>query len=64
MQVALVNVPARELQMPRPEDYDVGLPLPEQPTITAIGAPIGVVDTPVIATPDPKDRSLDFGPEG
>jgi penicillin-binding protein 1A len=64
MQVALQNVPARELQMPRPEDYDVGAPLPEAPTITAVGAPIGAVETPVLATPDGQDRSLDFGPEG
>jgi penicillin-binding protein 1A len=64
MQTALQNVPVRELQMPGPEDYDVGLPLPEVPTLTAVGAPIGVVDTPALATPDDQDRSLDFGPEG
>jgi len=64
MRVALQNVPPRELQMPRPEDYDLGTPVPEAPTITAIGAPIGVADTPVLTTPDGQDRSLDFGPEG
>ncbi|HET9231993.1 MAG TPA: penicillin-binding transpeptidase domain-containing protein, partial [Vitreimonas sp.] len=64
MQVALQNVPARELQMPRPEDYDVGLPVPELPTMTAVGAPIGVLDAPAMPPPDAQDRSLDFGPEG
>ncbi len=64
MQVALRNVPAREMQMPRPEDYDVGLPLPNIPTMTAIGAPIGVIEAPAMAPPDEHDRSLDFGPEG
>ena len=64
MQVALQNVPARELQMPRPEDYDVGLPLPQMPTMTAIGAPIGIVETPALPPSDGQDRSLDFGPEG
>jgi penicillin-binding protein 1A len=64
MQVALQNVPAREMQMPRPEDYDVGVPLQQPPTMTAIGAPIGVMETPALAPPDSEDRSLDFGPEG
>jgi len=64
MTVALENVPARELQMPRPEDFDTGLPLPEMPTITAIGAPIGSGETPVMPPSDDQDRSLDFGPEG
>lgn len=64
MQVALQNVPAREMQMPRPEDYDVGLPLPQTPTMTAVGAPIGILETPALAPPDDADRSLDFGPEG
>ena len=64
MAIALQNVPARELQMPTPEDYDVGVPMPPAPTITAVGAPIGAGDTPVAATPDGEDRSLDFGPEG
>lgn len=64
MQVALQNVQPRELQMPLPEDYDLGLPIPELPTITAIGAPIGVMETPALPPPDGQDRSLDFGPEG
>jgi penicillin-binding protein 1A len=65
MPVALRNTPARELEMPGPEDYDAGLPDPEKPTITAVGAPIGaVVGTPPPAPPDDADRSLDFGPEG
>lgn len=64
MQVALQGVPARDLQMPLPEDYDIGLPLPQLPTMTAIGAPIGVLDAPALPPPDDADRSLDFGPEG
>jgi penicillin-binding protein 1A len=64
MTVALENVPARELQMPRPEDYDTGLPLPEMPTITAVGAPIGIGEAPAAPPADSQDRSLDFGPEG
>ena len=65
MPVALRDTPPRPLEMPREEDYDLGLPNPEAPTITAIGAPIGaVVGPPPIAPPDDQDRSLDFGPEG
>ena len=64
MRVALQNVPPRELQMPLPEDYDVGLSLPDMPTMTAIGAPIGVLEAPALPPPDSQDRSLDFGPEG
>ena len=65
MAVALRNTPAREMQMPRPEDYDVGLPDPELPTLTAVGAPIGAgIGPPPAAPPDDQDRSLDFGPEG
>ncbi len=64
--VALRNTPSRELQMPRDSDYDVGLPNPESPELTAIGAPVGAVigGPPVVAPPDDQDRSLDFGPEG
>jgi len=65
MPVALRNVPARELEMPRPEDYDTGIPDPSAPTITAIGAPIGAIVGPTPPPPDDgTDRSLDFGPEG
>jgi hypothetical protein len=62
----LRNTPSRELQMPRDSDYDVGLPNPESPELTAIGAPVGAVigGPPVVAPPDDQDRSLDFGPEG
>jgi penicillin-binding protein 1A len=63
MQVALQNVPPRDLQLPQPGDYDV-IEAPEMPTITAIGAPIGGGDTPLAPPPDSQDRSLDFGPEG
>jgi len=63
MPVALRNTPSRELQMPRPEDYDIGLPDPEAPTLTAAGAPIGVTGAEAAPT-DTQDRSLDFGPEG
>lgn len=63
MTVALRSVPSRDLQMPLPEDYDVGAPAPEIPTLTAIGAPLGA--SPGQDTPqDNEDRSLDFGPEG
>ncbi|MCL4713846.1 MAG: PBP1A family penicillin-binding protein [Hyphomonadaceae bacterium] len=65
MPVALRDTPVRPMQMPRDEDYDVGAPDPAPPTMTAVGAPIGVVvGPPPIAPPDDQDRSLDFGPEG
>jgi len=65
MPVALRDTPIRALEMPTGADYDAGLPDPTEPTITAIGAPIGVnVGNPVPMPPDDKDRSLDFGPEG
>lgn len=64
MATALQTVPPRDLEMPGPEDYDMGLPMPQAPTITAIGAPIGVIDTPALRPPDDVDRSLDYGPEG
>jgi penicillin-binding protein 1A len=65
MPVALRDTPPRPLELPTEEDYDEGLPNPETPTITAVGAPIGaVVGPPPIAPPDDQDRSLDFGPEG
>lgn len=65
MAVALRNTPAREMQMPRPDDYDVGLPDPQLPTLTAVGAPIGAgIGPPPPTPPDDQDRSLDFGPEG
>jgi penicillin-binding protein 1A len=66
MPTAVRNLPARDLEMPTEEDYNIGLPEPEAPTITAVGAPIGAVvgasDAP--PPPDTQDRSLDFGPEG
>lgn len=65
MPTALRNTPARDLQMPREEDYDVGLPDPESPELTTVGAPIGaVLGAPQTTPPDDQDRSLDFGPEG
>jgi penicillin-binding protein 1A len=65
MPTAVRNTPVRELQMPSQEDYDVGLPNPETPELTAVGAPIGaVIGGPQTAPPDDQDRSLDFGPEG
>jgi penicillin-binding protein 1A len=65
MPTALRNTPIRELQMPREEDYDTGVPDPEAPELTAVGAPIGaVIGAPSAAPPDEQDRSLDFGPEG
>jgi penicillin-binding protein 1A len=65
MRVALRNTPARELQMPRPEDYDLGLPDPATPSLTVVGAPLGAAIGPApIAPEDDQDRSLDFGPEG
>jgi len=64
MPVALRDTPVRSLEMPSDEDYSVGQPPPE-PTITAVGAPIGaVMGNPTPAPPDDQDRSLDFGPEG
>jgi penicillin-binding protein 1A len=65
MPTALRNTPARDLDMPREEDYDTGVADPESPELTAVGAPIGaVIGTPPTAPPDDQDRSLDFGPEG
>jgi penicillin-binding protein 1A len=65
MPTALRNVPARELQMPRPEDYDLGLAAAPIPELTVVGAPLGAgVGPPLAPPPDDQDRSLDFGPEG
>lgn len=65
MPVALRDTPVRPMQMPRDEDFDLGVPGPKPPTMTAVGAPIGVVvGAPPVAPPDDQDRSLDFGPEG
>ena len=65
MPTALRNTPARDLNLPREEDYDTGVADPESPELTAVGAPIGaIVGTPQTAPPDDQDRSLDFGPEG
>jgi penicillin-binding protein 1A len=65
MPTAMRNTPARDLDMPREEDYDTGVADPESPELTAVGAPIGaVIGAPQTAPPDDQDRSLDFGPEG
>ncbi len=65
MDVALRDVDERQLEMPGPDDYDVGLPNPQAPTVAAVGAPIGVaLGAPQQAPQDDQDRSLDFGPEG
>jgi penicillin-binding protein 1A len=59
------NTPVRPLEMPTEEDYSAGLPEPEIPTLTAVGAPIGAsIGPPVETPPDNQDRSLDFGPDG
>ena len=41
MPIALRNVPIRELAMPRPEDYDIGVPDRGAPELAAVGAPLG-----------------------
>jgi len=66
MEVALVNVPAGSLEMPREEDYDAGLPAPApvRGPIAAAGAPLGAGARSAPAPDDDADRSLDFGPEG
>ncbi len=65
MPTVLRNTPARDLEMPREEDYDTGVADPESPELTAVGAPIGaVIGAPTTTPPDDQDRSLDFGPEG
>lgn len=66
MEVALRNVPVRELDMPRAEDYSTGVAEePVKDEMAAIGAPIGVtIGQPAETPPDTQDRSLDFGPEG
>jgi len=66
MPTALRNVPSRPLQMPREEDYDVGLPDPSIEAVAVIGAPIGATigQPPAPPPEDTRDRSLDFGPEG
>ncbi len=63
MPTALRNVPIRELAMPRPEDYDIGVPDRGAPELAVVGAPLGGT-APAAAAPDEEDRSLDFGPEG
>lgn len=63
MPTALRNVPIRALQMPGPDDYEVGRPDPISPTLTAVGAPLGSAP-PTAGPSDAEDRSLDFGPEG
>jgi penicillin-binding protein 1A len=65
MPVALRNTPARPLEMPTDEDYDLGVPAPVEEGVEVVGAPVGaVLGGPVEAPPDTEDRSLDFGPEG
>jgi hypothetical protein len=61
----LRNTPARPLEMPTDEDYDLGVPAPVEEGVEVVGAPVGaVLGGPVEAPPDTEDRSLDFGPEG
>lgn len=70
MMVALRDVPARELDLPRAEDYGTGPPPPmgdldmsARPPIR--GAPLGPRSVSAQApVDDGTDRSLDFGPEG
>jgi penicillin-binding protein 1A len=66
MPVALRNTQSRELHLPGPEDFDLGLPDPTRtPELTVVGAPIGAsIGPPAAPPPDDEDRSLDFGPEG
>ncbi|HRK65710.1 MAG TPA: penicillin-binding transpeptidase domain-containing protein, partial [Terricaulis sp.] len=65
--VALQNVPARPLDLPSEEDFDLGVPDPDAiQSVSVVGAPIGaVIGAPEGPPPeDDEDRSLDFGPEG
>ncbi|HVK82337.1 MAG TPA: penicillin-binding transpeptidase domain-containing protein, partial [Verrucomicrobiae bacterium] len=65
MPVALRNTPARPLEMPTEEDFDLGVAAPSEPSVAEIGAPVGaVLGGNAEAPPDTEDRSLDFGPEG
>jgi penicillin-binding protein 1A len=65
MPTVLRNTPSRELELPGPEDYDLGLIAAPLPELTVVGAPIGAASAPPSAAPpDDQDRSLDFGPEG
>ncbi|HEX8902682.1 PBP1A family penicillin-binding protein [Vitreimonas sp.] len=65
MPVALRNTPTRAMEMPTEEDYDLGTPAPQEPSLAVVGAPVGaVLGAPAEAPPDTEDRSLDFGPEG
>jgi penicillin-binding protein 1A len=65
MPTVLRNTPARDLELPGPEDYDLGLIAAPLPELTVVGAPIGAATgAPSAAPPDDQDRSLDFGPEG
>jgi penicillin-binding protein 1A len=65
MPVALRDTPVRPMDMPTEEDFNAGTPDPKAPTMTAVGAPIGVnIGNPTPMPPDDQDRSLDFGPEG
>ncbi|MDX2273825.1 MAG: PBP1A family penicillin-binding protein [Hyphomonadaceae bacterium] len=68
MDVALRSVPARDLDMPREEDYSTGVEAPSvKGPVAVVGAPIGAtIGAPTEAppVPDGEDHSLDFGPEG
>lgn len=66
-QTGLQNVPVRSLDLPRDEDFDMGVPDPNAlQSVSIVGAPVGATigapDAP--PPPDNEDRSLDFGPEG
>jgi penicillin-binding protein 1A len=68
MEVGLRSVPARDLDMPREEDFGPGVSDPAVAgPVAVVGAPIGAtIGTPTEAPPAPdgQDHSLDFGPEG
>jgi penicillin-binding protein 1A len=65
MPVALRNTPARPLEMPGEEDYNIGVAAVETPELLSVGAPLGdAIGAPAETPPDTQDRSLDFGPEG
>lgn len=65
MLTALRNTEARPLQLPGPDDYDLGPPPPMlHRDVAVVGAPIGASIGQTPPPSDDQDRSLDFGPEG